>query len=89
MSVGGVPVGGRPLFRAGLWDERPAPLDTTVIVEDLSHSWMQGAALHRPLTAGTRPAAPALRGPVPPPSSPPQPSQPEASTCSISPTSPI
>jgi len=46
MSYGSLPVGGRPLFRPGLWDGGPARLDTTAIVEDLSHGWMQGATLH-------------------------------------------
>ena len=60
MSFGGLSVGGGPLFRAGLWSQGPAPLDIAAIVEDLSHSWMQGATLHpdRGVTVpGIEPAA--------------------------------
>lgn len=58
MSYGSYPAGGERLFRAGVWDGSPRPLDPAAIAEDLSHSWMDGPAepLH-PAAGLTRPDA--------------------------------
>jgi hydrogenase large subunit len=40
MSYGAYRQQGEPAFRQGLWDETERLLDTTLISEDVSHSWM-------------------------------------------------
>ncbi len=47
MSYGAYPVDGAPLFPAGVWENGViAPLDTSLIVEDLASSWMLGQPAH-------------------------------------------
>lgn len=48
MSYGAYPIAGAPLFRRGCWgDDRPGPLDLSLIAEDVSHSWsLGGEPLH-------------------------------------------
>lgn len=46
MSYGNYPLQGKRLFDSGLWQEGLLPLDTDAIIEDVSHSWMEGSALH-------------------------------------------
>lgn len=46
MSYGNYPFQGERFFRPGVWQEELLPLDAESIVEDLSHSWMEGPALH-------------------------------------------
>ncbi|MBT2990295.1 MAG: nickel-dependent hydrogenase large subunit [Candidatus Thiodiazotropha sp. (ex Ctena orbiculata)] len=40
MSYGVYGLQGEPRFRQGLWDGSEQPLDTVLITEDVSHSWM-------------------------------------------------
>lgn len=46
MSFGAYPLATGPVFARGLWEGGAQPLDTAAILEDLSHSWMLGAAAH-------------------------------------------
>jgi hydrogenase large subunit len=41
MSYGAYRRRGEPMFRQGLWDESEQPLDSALITEDHSHSWMR------------------------------------------------
>ena len=47
LSFGAYPTAGGPVWARGIWDNgQIAPLDTSQIVEDLSHAWMMGDAAH-------------------------------------------
>lgn len=46
LSFGAYPLDGGHVFAPGLWRNGPAPLDSSRITEDLSHSWMLGATAH-------------------------------------------
>lgn len=46
MSFGAYPLAEGPVFARGLWEGGAQALDTAAILEDLSHSWMLGAAAH-------------------------------------------
>lgn len=41
MSYGAYQLYGKHSFRQGVWDEQEMPLETSLITEDISHSWMK------------------------------------------------
>ena len=55
MSYGSHLIDGEHLFAPGLWYHGLQSLDTALIGEDLSHSWMQGDAAHHPSRGVTLP----------------------------------
>lgn len=54
LSFGAYPLADGRVTRAGTWDGADAPLDLSGLVEDTSHAWMLGPALH-PAQGETRP----------------------------------
>ena len=56
MSYGNYPVGEGTLFPSGVWSGELLPLEPGTILEDVSHSWMEGETLH-PSEGFTQPMA--------------------------------
>jgi Ni,Fe-hydrogenase I large subunit len=46
LSYGAYPLAEGPVFAAGVWDGALRPVETSGIVEDLSHAWMAGPSAH-------------------------------------------
>jgi uptake hydrogenase large subunit len=58
LSYGSYPVGGKPLFKRGVWDGKPHGFAPEAITEDLAYSWMGGAeAPAHPSQGVTQPLA--------------------------------
>ena len=55
MSYGSYLIDGQRLFAPGLWHHGPQPLDTALIGEDLSRSWMHGDVARHPSRGVTLP----------------------------------
>ena len=62
LSFGAYPLEDGPVFARGVWDGVARPLDPATILEDVSHAWMQGAAVH-PWQGRTEPDE-AMRAPA-------------------------